>query len=89
MTDYWTSKLFYDLLKPAVAAEWKANQLAVIDRYPLSPAMRKAVIDDDIAVISANVNAYLLRFYYGVRGVKDEEFIRRLRELPERTPTHG
>jgi hypothetical protein len=30
-----------------------------------------------------HVNAYLLRFYYAIVGMKDAEFIRRLNEIPD------
>ncbi len=88
-TDYWLSKLFYDLLQPATAAEWHADRTRVLDRYPLESDVRRAVLDDEMAVIAPRVNAYLLRFYYGICGVKDEEFIQRLRALPAETRTHG
>ena len=57
--------------------------------------MRRAVLEDDIAKLAPHVNAYLLRFYYAICGVKDAEFIKRLNELPgstgpkERVSSHG
>ena len=49
MTDYWLSKLFYDLHNdPKLAAEYRADMLAVLDRYELTPEMRKAVLADDV-----------------------------------------
>ena len=75
--------------QPATAAEWRADRSKVLDRYPLDPHLRRAVLDDEMSVIAPRVNAYLLRFYYGVCGVKDDEFISRLRALPPGTVTHG
>ncbi len=82
MTDYWLSKLFYDLHNdPKLAAEYRGNMQAVLDRYSLSPAMRKAVLADDVGAVAPHVNAYLLRFYFQVRGMPQEEFMARLSAL--------
>ena len=90
MTDYWLSKLFYDLLTPAMAARWRDERAAVLADYPLDPEMRRAVLEDDIAAMAPHVNAYLLRFYCGICGMKDEEFIARLRAMkPEAASAHG
>ena len=82
MRDYWLNKLFFDIQQPTVAAEYKKDRDAVLARYPMSAELRRAVIEDDIAKIAPHVNAYLLRFYYAILGVKDAEFIKRLDELP-------
>jgi len=90
MTDYWLSKLFYDLQKPDATARWRKNRKEVLDAYPLSPAMRQAVLDDDIAAMAPHVNAYLLRFYCLVCDMEDPEFIARLRAMkPEEGARHG
>ena len=81
MRDYWLNKLFFDIQQPAVAAEYKKDRDAVLARYPMSSELRQAVIDDDIAKIAPHVNAYLLRFYYAIMGVKDAEFIERLNAI--------
>jgi aromatic-ring opening dioxygenase LigAB LigA subunit len=81
--DYWLNKLFYDIQQPAVAAEYKKDRNAVLARYPMSAELRAALIGDDIATIAPHVNAYLLRFYYAICGMKDAEFIRRLNEIPK------
>ena len=82
MRDYWLNKLFFDIQQPAVAAEFKKDRDAVLARYPMKAELRLAVIEDDIAKIVPHTNAYLLRFYYAIMGVKDAEFIKRLDELP-------
>ena len=82
MRDYWLNKLFFDIQQPALAAEYKKNRAAVLARYPMSAALRRAVESDDIAALAPHVNAYLLRFYFAICGMKDAEFIRRLNELP-------
>ncbi len=90
MTDYWLSKLFYDLQAPGTGARWRADRDSVLADYPLSPAMRQAVLKDDIAAIAPHVNAYLLRFYCAISGMTDEEFIARLRQLkPDEEARHG
>ena len=84
MRDYWLNKLFFDIQQPALAAEYKKDRAAVLARYPMSAALRRAVESDDIAALAPHVNAYLLRFYFAICGMKDAEFIRRLNELPGR-----
>jgi hypothetical protein len=80
MTDYWVSKLFYDLAQPnGPKAEYKADREAVMARYPLSPEGKAAVRADDVAALARLVNPYLLRYYFSVIGTPDEIFIERLR----------
>jgi hypothetical protein len=81
--DYWLNKLFYDIQQPALAAEYKKDRDAVLTCYPMAPELRRALLADDIATIAPHVNAYLLRFYYAIVGMKDGEFIRRLNEIPK------
>ena len=82
MTDYTLSKLFYDLHNdPKLAAEYRADMEAVLARYDLSPDMLKAVQSDDVAAVAPHVNAYLLRFYFQVRGMPQEEFMARLNAM--------
>ena len=95
MRDYWLNKLFFDIQQPALAAEYKKDREAVLARYPMKAELRRAVIEDDIGKIVPHTNAYLLRFYYAIMGVKDAEFIERLNELTdanaskERVKSHG
>jgi hypothetical protein len=82
MTDYWVSKLFFDLQQdPQLAAAYRADMAAVIDRYEIKPEVRKALLDDDVGTIAPLVNAYLLRFYFQIRGMPEAEFIARLHAL--------
>jgi len=82
MTDYWVSKLFFDLQQdPKLAAEYRANIGAVIDRYEIKPEFRRALLDDDVGTLAPLVNAYLLRFYFQIRGMPEAEFIARLHAL--------
>jgi hypothetical protein len=83
MRDYWLNKLFFDIQQPTLAAEYKKDHDGVLARYPMAPELRRALISDDIATIAPHVNAYLLRFYYAICGMKDAEFIRRLNEIPK------
>ena len=58
----------------------------------MSADLRRAVVDDDLAKLVPHVNAYLLRFYYAIMGVKDDEFIKRLNKLvenPTESASHG
>lgn len=79
MRDYWLSKMFFDLQQPALAAEFKANRDSVLARYCLSPAVRTAIAEDNVPFLAERTNAYLLRYYFFATGMKDAEFIRRLR----------
>lgn len=80
-TDYWLSKLFYDLQSPVASAEYRADPATVIARYPLEDDVRQALLDDDMRVLAPRVNAYLLRYYFGARGMSDDAFIAGIREL--------
>lgn len=86
MRDYWLSRLFFDLQDPARAAEYRAGRAPVLDRYELKPEVRAAVEADDVARLAPLVNPYLLRFYFLVAGMSDEEFLRRIRTSGE---NHG
>jgi hypothetical protein len=80
MRDYWLSKLFYDLQDPAVAAEYRQSRDAVLARYRIDDAARKALQENDVPFLAQRTNPYLLRFYCFGIGMKDEEFMRRLRD---------
>jgi hypothetical protein len=80
MRDYWLSKLFYDLQQPALAAEYRTDREQVLARYRIEPQARKALDDNDVPYLAQRINPYLLRFYFFGIGMKDEEFMRRLRD---------
>lgn len=82
MTDYWLSKLFFDLQhNPTLAGEYRANMEPVISRYEIKPEVRQALLADDVGALAPLVNAYLLRFYFQVRGMPERDFITRLNAL--------
>jgi hypothetical protein len=86
MTDYWLSKLFFDLQHDAnLAAEFRNDMAAVIDRYEIKREVREALLADDVGAIAPLVNAYLLRFYFAARGMPEGEFIARLHALKTKT----
>jgi len=80
MRDYWLSKLFFDLQNPALAGEYRADRGKVLAGYPLKPEVRAAVECDDVAYVAKVVNPYLLRFYFHMSGMSEDEFLRRIRE---------
>jgi len=84
-SDYQLSKLFWDLQQPPAQAEYRADRLKVLERYPLKPDIRAAVLADDVAVLSKFSNPYLLRFYFFAIGMKDDEFIAKLRAMAPQT----
>ena len=82
MTDYWLSKLFFDLQHDAqLVTDYRADMAAVMERYRIKPEVRRALLDDDVAALSPLVNAYLLRFYFQVRGMPQDEFMARLHAM--------
>jgi hypothetical protein len=87
--DYWLSKLFFDLQQPALAAEFKANAESVLKKYPLEEPVRQALRANDVPFLAERTNAYLLRYYFFTTGMKDAEFIRKLREDPPREKPRG
>jgi len=87
MRDYWLSKLFFDLQSPAVAEEYRAGRGKVLDRYPLKAEVRAAVERDDVAYVARLVNPYLLRFYFHMSGMPEDDFVRKIRaSAPASTP---
>lgn len=90
MTDYWLSKLFFDLQHDdRLAADFRRDIASVIDRYEIAPTVRKALIEDNVAVLAPLVNAYLLRFYFQIRGMPQEEFMARLHALKPKPDESG
>ena len=80
MRDYWLSKLFFDLQNPAAAAEYRSEREQVLSRYPLDPHVRTAILESNVPFLAGRTNPYLLRYFFFAAGMKDEEFIRRLRD---------
>jgi hypothetical protein len=77
MRDYWLSKLFFDVQHNS--ADYRADRAKFVARYPLKPELAAALLADDVGTLAQHVNPYLLRFYFAASGMKDEEFIRRLK----------
>ncbi len=80
-TDYWLSKLMFDLQDPKLREAYRTDRGSVLENYKLEPVVRRALETHDIEVLAPRVNAYLLRFYYQYSGVKDADFIAGLRGL--------
>lgn len=74
------SKLFFDLQDPAAAAEYRADRDKVLDRYPLRAQVRAAIAANDVAFLARRTNPYLLRYFFFAVGMKDPEFIAKLRD---------
>jgi hypothetical protein len=89
MRDYWVSKLFFDMQQPQAAQEYRANRDKVLDRYPLKPGMRQAVVSDDVATLATVVNPYLLRFFYVAIGKPESWFLERISKTAQpKEPAH-
>ena len=93
MRDYWLSKLFFDLQSsPPLGSEYRADRKKILDRYPLKPEVRKAVERDDVVFLASRVNPYLLRFYFVVAGMPENEFLAKVRRAGAETAarsSHG
>ena len=79
MTDYWLSKMFFDLQSPSAAAEYRADPGKVLSNYPISDEVRGRVLTKDVAYLARRTNPYLLRYFFFAAGMKDDEFIAKLR----------
>ncbi len=86
MRDYWLSKLFFDLQAPAAADEYRADRDRVLDRYPLKPEVRLAVVQEDVTALADLVNPYLLRFYFFAIGKSETWFLERIRNTRPAVP---
>ena len=89
MTDYWLSKLFFDLQAPAAAAAYRADRATVLTRYRLQPEVREAVLADDVGYLAPLVNPYLLRYYFSAAGMSDADFLKRIRAAAPGTGTNS
>jgi hypothetical protein len=80
MRDYWLNKLFYDLTTSPLGAAYKADRGPVLDRYPLKPEVRRALLEDDLIFIARAgfANPYLLRFYFQLLGYDDDAVMEKL-----------
>ena len=78
--DYWLSKLFFDLQNPAAAAEYRSDPEKVLGRYPVTEEVKQKLRSNDVPFLANRTNPYLLRYFFFAAGMKDEEFIRRLRD---------
>jgi hypothetical protein len=81
MTDYWLSKLIFDLQAPGAIPEYRADRETVIARYPLAPDVVQALLSDNVAFLAPRVNAYLLRYYFGFAGMSDAVFLEKLHAM--------
>lgn len=88
MTDYWLSKLFFDLQNPAAAAEYRADRAKILARYPLAQEVLDALARDDVGFLGRRVNAYLLRYYFGAAGMSDAVFLEKLHQTGQEA-RHG
>ena len=79
MTDYWLSKMFFDLQSPSAAAEYRADPEKILSRYPISDEVRGRVLAKDVAYLAKRTNPYLLRYFFFAVGMRDGEFIAKLR----------
>jgi len=75
MTDYWANKLVFDLQGPDGKDQWTNHRAEVISRYPLSPDIEQAFIDDDIGTLIPVINPYLMRFFLLMLGYDDAKSI--------------
>ena len=92
MTDYWTNKLIFDLQGPDGKDRWTNHREDVIAKYPVSPEIRRALLDDAIGALLTLVNPYLMRFFLLMLGYDDAKSIDVLGKFQtdeERMRVHG
>jgi hypothetical protein len=82
MTDYWLSKLFFELREPELRDAFKVDPEPLFDRFHISEPARRAVRERDVAALAPLVNPYLLRYYCGYIGMPDEEFLAKIKGSP-------
>ena len=88
MLEYRLSKMCYDLhTDRAVADEYRAKRLAVIARYHLADDVVQALCKDDVAFLAKRTNGFLLRYYFLVVGMSEQDFIAGLQA--NRDHAHG
>jgi hypothetical protein len=80
MRDYWMSKMFFDLQEPGLAAQFRTDREEFLKKYPLEESVKKAIRENDVPFLAARTNPYLLRYFFFTAGMKDDEFMRRLRD---------
>jgi hypothetical protein len=80
MRDYWLNRLFFDLTRSSLGATYKADRGSVLDRYPLKPEVRRALLEDDVGFLAHGelVNPYLLRYYFQLLGYDDDAVMAKL-----------
>ena len=86
MTDFWLSKLFFDMQDPAVRDAFRADPDAMMDRYRLPAETKAAVKDSDLNYLAPRVNPYLLRYYCGYIAMPEDEFLRKIRATVDGAP---
>ena len=92
MTDYWLNKLIFDLQGPDGKERWTSGREDFIDQYPVSPEIRKALLEDDIETLLPLMNPYLMRFYLLISGYDDKgsiETLSRFQTEEERKKING
>jgi hypothetical protein len=91
MRDYWLNRFFFEMQKPDVRQRFADSPQQLMSEYRLSAQAQEAVASQDMAYLAARTNPYLLRYYFGYIGMRDPEFIARLRALtPSAAPSsHG
>ena len=88
MFDYRLSKMFYDLhTDRALADEYRARREIVIARYQLAAEVTQALGNDDVGFLARRTNGFLLRYYFLVVGMSEQDFISCLRA--DREHVHG
>ena len=75
MTDYWANKLVFELQGPDGKDQWTNHRAEVLSRYPLSPEIEQAFVNDDIGVLIPVINPYLMRFFLLMLGYDDAKSI--------------
>jgi protocatechuate 4,5-dioxygenase alpha chain len=73
---YWMGRILYDIHhKPADLERYRADPAAYVAAFPLSDALKLAIVENDIgAMFLAGVNPYLLRQHCLGLHIPDDVF---------------
>ena len=81
MLDYRLSRMFYDLhTDRSLADAYRVNREPVIAQYHLAAAVAQALQKDDVAFLARRTNGFLLRYYFLIAGMSEQDFIAGLNE---------
>jgi len=83
---YWLDKVLYELHhRPEDRVRYRRDPEAYLRRYPLTEKMKRAILENDVAVLYlSGVNPYLLRAHCIGMRIPERESLAALRGVAEK-----